>query len=202
MNTGIGDAINLGWKLAEVIEGRAAPAILDTYEVERIAFARRLVATTDRAFQIVISNGPIARFVRRRVVPILVPLLFKLPFARRFLFRTVSQIAIHYRMSALSENGGGDRLPWVEAGGRDNFAELDGAHWRVHWYGDRSQDAEDFCREHGLMLKVFPWEARFGRAGLKRNHLYLLRPDGHIGFIGALENFPEFAAYLRRWAIC
>src|SRR6185295_9635261 len=50
MNTGIGDAVNLAWKLAEVIAGRAPERILDSYEPERAAFARRLVGTTDQAF--------------------------------------------------------------------------------------------------------------------------------------------------------
>src|SRR6185312_15420181 len=50
MNTGIGDAVNLAWKLAMVVRGRADERILDTYATERMAFARRLVATTDRAF--------------------------------------------------------------------------------------------------------------------------------------------------------
>ena len=49
MNTGIGDAVNLAWKLAGVLRGAAPAALLDSYEPERIAFARRLVATTDRA---------------------------------------------------------------------------------------------------------------------------------------------------------
>lgn len=40
MNTGIGDAMNLGWKLAHVIQGRTHPSLLDTYEPERIGFAR------------------------------------------------------------------------------------------------------------------------------------------------------------------
>ena len=35
MNSGARDAINLGWKLGAVLTGRAAPAILDTYEAER-----------------------------------------------------------------------------------------------------------------------------------------------------------------------
>lgn len=35
MNSGIGDAHNLAWKLAMVLDGRAAPALLDTYEQER-----------------------------------------------------------------------------------------------------------------------------------------------------------------------
>ena len=39
MNTGIGDAINLAWKLKAVLAGSASEALLDTYETERIAFA-------------------------------------------------------------------------------------------------------------------------------------------------------------------
>ena len=57
MNTGIGDAVNLAWKLAAVVHGRADASLLDSYEPERIAFARRLVATTDRAFTGVTSDG-------------------------------------------------------------------------------------------------------------------------------------------------
>src|SRR2546422_848126 len=56
MNTGIGDAVNLAWKLADVAYGRADASLLDTYETERIAFARRLVSTTDRAFTGVTSD--------------------------------------------------------------------------------------------------------------------------------------------------
>ncbi|MFF7360648.1 FAD-dependent monooxygenase [Streptomyces sp. NPDC008125] len=39
MNTGIQDAFNLGWKLAHVLTGLAAPALLDTYEEERLPVA-------------------------------------------------------------------------------------------------------------------------------------------------------------------
>ncbi len=35
MNTGIGDAIDLGWKLAAAVKGWAGPALLDAYEAER-----------------------------------------------------------------------------------------------------------------------------------------------------------------------
>ena len=57
MNTGIGDAINLAWKLAAVLNERAADSLLDTYEHERIGFARRLVATTDRVFSLATNTG-------------------------------------------------------------------------------------------------------------------------------------------------
>jgi 2-polyprenyl-6-methoxyphenol hydroxylase-like FAD-dependent oxidoreductase len=126
MNTGIGDAVNLSWKLAAVLKGNAPDDILDTYEVERIAFARKLVATTDRVFTFVTKNSDLANFVRTRVAPVVFPTLVRLAVARRFLFRTVSQTAITYRRSALSEGAigkihGGDRLPWVQSSeGRDN----------------------------------------------------------------------------------
>ena len=119
MNTGIGDAVNLAWKLAAVLHGRADASILDSYEPERIAFARRLVATTDRAFTGVTSRGALARLVRLRIVPLVIPPLFKLSPVRRLMFRTISQTAVNYRGSSLSEGRagdvhGGDRLPWVK----------------------------------------------------------------------------------------
>ncbi|WP_207844354.1 FAD-dependent monooxygenase [Williamsia soli] len=40
MNTGLGDADNLAWKLAAVLQGRAPERLLDTYEYERQAVAR------------------------------------------------------------------------------------------------------------------------------------------------------------------
>lgn len=39
MNTGIQDAFNLGWKLAQVLRGRAGDELLDTYEEERLPVA-------------------------------------------------------------------------------------------------------------------------------------------------------------------
>src|SRR5256885_5052998 len=128
MNTGIGDAVNLAWKLAAVLKGDASANLLDTYEPERIRFARRLVETTDRGFTLVTRRGGIARFVRTRIVPLVVPLVFRTGAMRRLLFRTVSQTTVNYRESALSVGAvgrirGGDRLPWVDLGsGQDNFA--------------------------------------------------------------------------------
>ena len=40
-NTGVEDAVNLGWKLAHVIKGVSPPAMLDTYEIERKPVAVR-----------------------------------------------------------------------------------------------------------------------------------------------------------------
>src|SRR5215204_553320 len=86
MNTGINDAVNLAWKLAAVVQGRASPSLLDSYEPERIAFARRLVATTDRAFTAVTSPTALARLIRTQVAPRLLPVLVRSASVRRFMF--------------------------------------------------------------------------------------------------------------------
>jgi hypothetical protein len=186
MNTGIGDAVNLAWKLDEVLKNRASEKLLDTFEPERIAFARQLVATTDRAFTLVTRRGIVARMIRTRIVPIVVPVLFRLGPVRRLMFRTVSQIQVKYATSALSagEAGkvrGGDRLPWVKlASEGDNFAPLTSLAWQVHVYGDAGAGVKEACAELGVPLHQFDWESRMERAGFQSGALYLVRPDGYV----------------------
>jgi len=43
MNVSMGDSFNLGWKLAAVLQGRAAPELLCSYSTERAAVARQLI---------------------------------------------------------------------------------------------------------------------------------------------------------------
>jgi len=186
MNTGIGDAVNLSWKLAAVVAGNAPDKVLDTYEVERIAFARRLVATTDRVFTVVTKNGAIARLVRTRLAPAVLPLAFRTSALRRFLFRTVSQTAIQYRDSALSEGSagrvfGGDRLPWVELSpGRDNFEPLTALAWQAHVYGEPGAGVETTCAALNLPLHTFGWTTAMEHAGFTRGAVYVVRPDGYV----------------------
>lgn len=185
MNTGIGDAINLAWKLAAVLSGGASAKLLDSYETERIAFARRLVATTDRVFSFVTAEGRIADLLRTRVAPFLIPKMTSLEAAREFLFRTVSQTTLNYRGMPLSEGvaghvHGGDRLPWAHDGEGDNFESLKDPSWQVHVYGDTSDEMIAWCIEHHLPLQVFDWRPAFETAGLARNGFYLLRPDTYV----------------------
>jgi 2-polyprenyl-6-methoxyphenol hydroxylase-like FAD-dependent oxidoreductase len=202
MNTGIGDAINLAWKLAEVLQGRAPASILETYEFERMAFAKRLVETTDRAFKIVVSPRPIARFMRTRVVPILLPFLFNFQFMRRFMFRTVSQTGIHYRGSPLSVGQagklrGGDRLPWVDFGdGRNNFKPLQSMDWQVHIYGEANEALKAACEKHALPLHVFSYNDAVKKSGLRKDALYLIRPDGYIALIDETGGSAAFEEYM------
>jgi 2-polyprenyl-6-methoxyphenol hydroxylase-like FAD-dependent oxidoreductase len=183
MNTGIGDAVNLAWKLADVLAERARASLLESYEPERIAFARRLVATTDRAFTLVTSRGPLARRIRVGVVPRVFPILASFRAVRRLMFRTISQIQVSYRGGPLSEGRAGrvragDRLPWVEA--VDNFAPLASLDWQVHVYGEPAPEVAATCRARGLALHAFPWRTDMERIGLARKAPYLVRPDGYV----------------------
>ena len=203
MNTGIGDAVNLAWKLAAVICGTAQPRLLDTYEPERIAFARRLVETTDRGFTLVSSDGDLARFIRLDVVPRVLPRLVALRRVRRFMFRTISQTAIEYRSSRLSRGRagrveGGDRLPWVagEDVTRDNYTPLVSLDWQVHVYGTAAQALRRACAERGIPLHEFAWTDRAARAGLARDAVYAIRPDGYVGLADGDASPGRLAAYL------
>jgi 2-polyprenyl-6-methoxyphenol hydroxylase-like FAD-dependent oxidoreductase len=200
MNTGIGDAINLAWKLAAVLAGHAPDKLLDSYEVERIGFARRLVATTDRVFSFVTAEGRIADIIRTRIAPVVLPAAMAFEAAREYLFRTVSQITLNYRGAPLSVGAaghvhGGDRLPWVFIDGKDNFEPLAEMNWQVHVYGSANADLSAWCASHGVPLHVFHWRSEHEAAGLVRDATYLLRPDTYValadasGAPGALDRY-------------
>ena len=185
MNTGVGDAINLAWKLAAVLAGLAPDKLLDSYEAERIGFARRLVATTDRVFSFVTAEGRIADIIRTRLAPVLIPTAMAFETPREYLFRTVSQITLNYRDGPLSVGAaghvyGGDRLPWVPIDGKDNFEPLTAMTWQVHVYGFASAQLADWCACHDMPLHVFDWRPKHEAAGLAGNALYLLRPDTYV----------------------
>jgi len=185
MNTGIGDAINLAWKLQTVLTGRAPDALLDSYEAERIKFARRLVATTDKVFTFATAEGRLADLLRTRIAPVIMPRLIGFESAREFLFRTVSQIMLSYRGGPLSEGSaghvhGGDRLPWAPAAAGDNFDPLADPVWQAHVYGAATPDLATWCNSHRLPLHRFEWSPEHEKAGLARDALYLIRPDTYV----------------------
>jgi 2-polyprenyl-6-methoxyphenol hydroxylase-like FAD-dependent oxidoreductase len=186
MNTGIGDAINLAWKLTAVVKGEATERVLDSYEPERIGFARKLVATTDRGFTFATSQATFVRVARGFLAAIVLPIALRGSILRRVMFRTISQIGIKYRASALSvgvagEVHGGDRLPWVPiANGEDNFTPLTSMAWQAHVYGEAKPSATTICAELRIPLHTFAWSKNAARAGLARSALYLVRPDGYV----------------------
>ncbi|WP_328472078.1 FAD-dependent monooxygenase [Actinoplanes sp. NBC_00393] len=57
MNTGIQDAMNLGWKLAAAVHGTAAPGLLDTYQGERHPVGEQVLKLTDTFNRLVLGQS-------------------------------------------------------------------------------------------------------------------------------------------------
>jgi 2-polyprenyl-6-methoxyphenol hydroxylase-like FAD-dependent oxidoreductase len=206
MNTGMGDAVNLAWKLAAVLQGRARPELLDSYEPERIAFARSLIKGTDQAFRLVSGRSWLSDIWRRFVMPIIFARVLQTKVGSRFFFGLISQTRINYRGSAVSQGKageveGGDRLPWVEYQGSDNFATLSSLDWQVHVYGETQASFAARVSEMGIPLHSFAWADAMGKAGVVRDAAYLVRPDGHVGLVTEAQDAQVLQAYVARLGV-
>ena len=192
MNTGLQDAHNLAFKLADAVHGRAGDAWLDRYEAERRPVARMLVATTDRLFGIITSQRLPLRALRRLIAPLLAPvgvrLLPRTAGGSRF-FQYVAQIRIRYPMApdARRDPVVGRRLAWTG----NNYEVLRSLEWQIHGYGGITRaDVPDL----GLPVHLFDAAPQ---SPLLTGRLYLVRPDGFV----AAEAPPSTAAAVFRQAM-
>jgi hypothetical protein len=123
------------------------------------------------------------------------------------MFRMVSQTRIHYPESPLSEGRagevhGGDRLPWTGGEGENNFAALRSLDWQAHVYGEAREDLRTACGALHLPLRSFAWSEGAKTAGIARDALYLVRPDGYVGLASAEQDVSALNAYVRRFSLC
>jgi hypothetical protein len=216
MNTGLQDAYNLAWKLALVVSGRAEETLLDSYEAERMPIAERLLSTTDRIFSGLVSDHWLAGLLRTRVLPKLMAFAMGRERLQRRAFRTISQIGIQYRQSALSETGAGlpeaapragDRFPWLKlkfalnGPTEDLFERLDDTRFNLILIGqgapaDGAPELGDLLRVHAVANDPAN-DREFARAGVPRRSFYLLRPDGHVGLAGIDLEAATVSRYVR-----
>jgi hypothetical protein len=141
----------------------------------------------------VTAEGRIADLIRTRIAPFLASTLTAFDSVREYLFRTVSQTMIHYRESPLSQGAaghvhGGDRVPWVNVTGRDNYDSLSAMTWQVHVYGSVNEELADWCVRCNVPLQVFGWNAAYETAGFARDAAYLIRPDSYIALADDAAN--------------
>jgi 2-polyprenyl-6-methoxyphenol hydroxylase-like FAD-dependent oxidoreductase len=225
MNTGIGDAYNLGWKLALVARGFAHESLLDSYEAERIPFARSILGGTDRGFSLQVTTDTAAQRFKIFFTPLLFRIASKVPPLRRRVFWLISQLWTNYRESpAVAQSGpagkdlqAGDRAPYgpFEAGpdaGESTFDKLRSPdHHLLLFEGTRTEAAlpdpgrtEEDLRAL-ISLYEAPVEVHTVAAGNRRLHeryradspiLFLVRPDGHVAYRGPAEDLDGFGAYL------
>jgi 2-polyprenyl-6-methoxyphenol hydroxylase-like FAD-dependent oxidoreductase len=216
MNTGLQDSYNLAWKLALVIARQADPALLDTYEAERIPVAERLLETTDRAFRLVVSKGKLAGLLRTRVIANVMASAMRRPRIARMAFRVVSQIGIAYPASPLSKalaepaHGApraGDRFPWLrlrfkpEEPVRDLFDMLDPVRFNLLAFGTSTAEVDAIGLADLVRVHIVPIDdinaGELARARIAQPSFYLLRPDGHVGLCGGILAATDVVSYLR-----
>jgi hypothetical protein len=131
------------------------------------------------------------------------PPLVRFESVRRYMFSTLSQTRVNYRATKWNTGRagsvrGGDRMPWVApevSGGDDDFTPLESLDWQVHVHGAADAALAKVCAERALPLHVFAWRTLASRAGLARDGLYLVRPDGYVAFADAHAD----ARALERW---
>ena len=207
MNCCMQDAYNLGWKLALVVEGLAKPALLETYVTERRPIAEQVIWAASSLHEIFMGHG---KDISERA---------KKMGDRAFLDQVIgrcSGISYTYRdyvpkAEGLAELPGpaiGDRAPDVDLGGGAALFDLT-RHTRFTLLGlpagERASAELDAAlrslhARFGRVLErhVVPPSAalarRYGESA--RDRLYLLRPDGYVGFRCLASESPRLEAHL------
>ncbi|EHR52479.1 2-polyprenyl-6-methoxyphenol hydroxylase-like oxidoreductase [Saccharomonospora marina XMU15] len=183
LNLGIQDAFNLGWKLAAEVAGWAPEGLLDSYHTERHPVAADVLNNT-RAQSELISLEPGPRAVRK-----LLEELLDFEVVNRYLIEKITAIGIRYDLGE-----GHDLL-----GRRLRNVRLKRGRLYERMHGGR-----------GLLLDQTGWLSVTGWAD-RVDHVVdvadvseeldvpavLLRPDGHVAWVGQQQR--ELLAALPEW---
>jgi 2-polyprenyl-6-methoxyphenol hydroxylase-like FAD-dependent oxidoreductase len=218
MNTGIQDAVNLGWKLAHVLHGWSGADLLDTYHTERAPVGQRVLRLTDRAFRAATSTSRLTGFARTRLAPRLLPAALRSRRGRAYAFRTVAQLRIRYRRSPLSVEGpqpprrgprAGDRLPDITVRRhRDGepvtlHAVVAAPGWHLLLCGPpeawTDSDVTALAERYAGLLSVHRLALAGPLCGSGHTAHYLVRPDGHVAYRAGGADPAGIAGYLRHW---
>ena len=105
-NTGVADADNLAWKLAAVSRGRASPALLDSYNEERLEAAQQNVLVTNRTARFLRPADGMERSFRTAAIG----LARQYPFARALVNTGRMAVANSYTRSQVCEKTGGQSV--------------------------------------------------------------------------------------------
>jgi 3-(3-hydroxy-phenyl)propionate hydroxylase len=203
MNTGIQDALNLGWKLAFVLRGDAAPGLLETYETERYPVEEGVLRNTDLLTRMVSLRAKPLRLARDLIVP---------PLARTGLVQnlvrsTISQIRVSYRRGPAASLAGlaaGDRMPDVDIeleGGdwRRLYSLLDGVHFKLLLVS--RNDVRGLAANIATLLpkrlvQLVCARAVLGHEEILGERFCLIRPDAYVGVLGPVSRVMQVIDWL------
>jgi 2-polyprenyl-6-methoxyphenol hydroxylase-like FAD-dependent oxidoreductase len=212
MNTGIQDMINLSWKLAMVHRGLAAPALLDTYQADRVPVIAKLVRATETATKVWNSTNPVVH----RMVTTMAPIALGRDFVQDKATAVLGETTANYRKSPIAARAG--RLGALRAGDRvpDVDVVVDGGTQRLYDLLDLTKltvlatqpDVEAllpwhdvFTLHHGRIATAQPGllggDARIAAELAAKPGILVIRPDGYLAAAGADPAAP--ASWFGTW---
>ncbi|MDP2343475.1 MAG: FAD-dependent monooxygenase [Deltaproteobacteria bacterium] len=183
LNIGVQDAVNLGWKLAQVVSGTSPESLLDTYQAERHPVGARVLQST--MAQTALSRGDERTQAARETLAE----LMKLDEPRKRTAGMLSGLDVHYDLGA-GHPLLGRRMPDLDVvtadGQRRLFSLLhdarplllnlgDAGAVDVAAWADRVQRVDARC--------AGAWELPVIGA-VSAPAAVLVRPDGYVGWVG------------------
>lgn len=178
MNTGIQDAMNLGWKLAQAVGGFAPSWVLDSYEEERHTVGANVLKLTDGFNQLVLGRSLLRRALRRVVITV----LLNVPATRHMLEGRLSGIGIRYPRPRGAHPLTGRRMPDIDCSGTRLYELMRDGRFTVV-----TSDKVEFGRSDvTVAVHVDP--------GVPA--AVLVRPDGYVAWAGERA---ELAAVVGHW---
>jgi len=222
MNTGIQDAYNLAWKLACVIQKKAKPIILDSYQSERYQVGRKLLRATTMMTNIMTTHNKIVIGIRNLVIAH----FSKMRFVQKKLVNTLSELRICYTDTMLVKDclqGHGGPLPGTFKA--DFYPKLsvilNGSQFVLLFFAANKNEAQNFAEfkanfKYGHLVKwvyinddVTSWSdicfkdealVLHKTLDITSPSLYLIRPDKYIGFRGQLQHKAELENYFANFS--
>ncbi|MFH8628176.1 FAD-dependent monooxygenase [Streptomyces vietnamensis] len=201
LSTGVQDAANLGWKLADVVRGGAPEGLLDSYHAERHPVGARLLMNT-RAQGTVFLGGEEADPLRELFTE-----LIAYDDVKRHLAGVVSGLDIRYDIAEATGDAHpltgrrlGDRL-LIGAAGETRTTEL--LHPARGVLLDLSDDPEirraAVCYLARVRITTAVPKPVDGEDPLSGASAVLVRPDGYVAWAGGPDDLAGLTRALRRW---
>ena len=215
LNTGVQDALNLGWKLALVAKGQATEALLATYSAERLPVAHALLHSAQMSTRLLQPRQPWLR----QIGGVALKRLNQVPALRqrvsRRIARGLSALETHYRDSALSHDIGatsairaGTRFPLL-CGGVDVRPLRNPMRFTVFalpgLVPDQVTDQplrqiREICAEEAEVHNLDHFgPAVYAALGIEDAMVYVIRPDGYIAYRGPFANPDALERWWRTW---
>ncbi|MEU7144671.1 FAD-dependent monooxygenase [Nocardia sp. NPDC046473] len=188
LNLGVSDAVNLGWKLAEVVHGRAQQDLLDTYTSERHPIGAWVLDWT-RAQVALMRTDKRSRELRAVMTELLATRE-----AATYMFRKISGVLHRYDLGGGHERVGAP-VPDLELS--------DGTRLGTHFI-DGGAVLFDLADSAELRAVAAPWSSRVRVVTAKTVHhgeltAMLVRPDGFVAWAADSGGRDGLEAALTRW---